>query len=173
MTAIYYVVPDGKGGIRSGGHSPDGTLHPTVPVIVCTKEISQNFMGYTEANGVLVPPPAEYVQAQAAKKTADTALSAGITVTSTTQPLIDGVYSLSQSARNNINSIENFILKHGKFPGTASVLNYPDKLGVMHAFYEVQTFSDFATAITNYVTDLNSYAHGFIPALPESTVVIA
>ncbi len=174
MTALYFVMADASGKILRGGHSPDGTLPPTGQVILCSKEISQNYMGYTVVKGELVSPPAEYVRAQEAKKAADVALLAGLTVNSTTQPLINGTYSLSQSARNNINSIENYIQKHGKFPGTAEVLVYPDSIGVMHSFYEVQTFIDFSTAILNYVTDLNTYGSGLTTMpMPESTVVIA
>lgn len=176
MSSLYYVIADKTGRIYRGGHAFDGTLPPKYEgtLVICDKAVARDASGYTVVDGVLVPPPVEFVQAAERRVLVDRALKAGLTINSPTQPLIDGTYSLSQNARNNINSIENFILKHGKFPGTAGILSYPDQGTQLHLFYEVQTFSDFATAVTNYVTDLDLYGAG-VPgvALPESSVVIA
>lgn len=89
------------------------------------------------------------------------AILAGLTVTSASAPAINGTYPIDRAAQTNISSVEIFIEKNGAFPGASGTsLAWYDIAGVAHIFPSVAIFSEFATAIANYVADLDLYAAG-------------
>lgn len=114
----------------------------------------------------------------AAGKVAAAALAAiagGLAITSTSTPAVNGTYAADQAAQLRINAIETAILKNGAFPGpNGTQIAYPDAAGAMHVFPSPALFSEFATAMANFVADVDLYAAGAPgAALPPSTVTIA
>lgn len=116
------------------------------------------------------PSAAEQLATQVAK-----AFAAGITITSTSTPALNGTYAIDPAAQQRINAIETAILKNGAFPGSSGTqLAYYDAAGAPHVFPSVAEFSAFATAVANFVADLDLYAAGAPGAsLPSADVTIA
>ena len=134
--------------------------------------------GYTVANGDLVAPAAPTAAELAAQQLAATvaaAFAAGLTITSTSTPAINGTYAVDQSAQTRISAIETAILKNGAFPGSnGTQMAYPDISGKLTVFPSTALFSEFATAVADYVADLDLYAAGATGAtLPSASVTIA
>jgi hypothetical protein len=103
------------------------------------------------------------------------ALAAGLAISSTSTPAIDGTYPVDAVTQTKIGQIEIFIQKNGTFPGSAGTsLAWFDTAGVAHIFPSVTLFSEFATAVANYVADLDLYgASAPGAALPSPSVNIA
>lgn len=119
------------------------------------------------------PPPLTPEQQLAS--VVSSALAAGLTITSTSTPAINGTYAVDQAAQSRINAIETAILKNGAFPGSnGSQMAYPDITGKLNVFPSTALFSEFATAVADYVADLDLYAAGATGAtLPSASVTIA
>lgn len=103
------------------------------------------------------------------------AMAAGLTITCTSTPALDGVYAVDQAAQARINAIETAILKNGAFPGSnGSQIAYPKIDGTLVVFPSTALFSEFATAVANFVADLDLYAAGATGAsLPAAALTIA
>ena len=119
-------------------------------------------------------PPAPTAAEQLAAAVAQ-AFAAGITITCTSTPALNGTYAVDPAAQARINAIETFVLKNNAFPGSSGAqLAYYDLGGVPHVFPSVALFSEFATAVANYVADLDLYAAGAPGAtLPSPALTIA
>lgn len=103
------------------------------------------------------------------------AFAAGLSVTSTSTPAVNGVYAVDQAAQQRINAIETYVLKNSAFPGSSGTsLAYPLASGAMVVFPSLSVWAEFADAVANYVADLDLYAAGAAGAsLPPPTVDIA
>lgn len=112
------------------------------------------------------PPPTLSQQMQAA-------LSAGLTINSTSTPALNGVYAVDQNAEFNIASVINYITVNGVFPGKAAVYPWADMAGNFHVLPNVAVFKAMATAIADYVSQWKLYAAG-APGVsqPSSTATI-
>lgn len=136
-------------------------------------------IGDTYANGAFTAPaapePAPLTAAQQRSLAVSAAFAAGLTITSTSTPAINGTYAVDQAAQSRINAIETAILKNGAFPGSSgSQMAYPDIAGKLTVFPSTALFSEFATSVANYVADLDLYAAGATGAtLPNASVTIA
>lgn len=168
----YFLTPNGSG-FDGSGYTPDGTL--PAGAIVCTQAQADNFRAYALSNGAIIDAPAAVLAAQALQAEVANALSAGLAITSTSTPAINGTYAVDQSAQTRINAIETAILKNGVFPGSSGTqMAYPDITGKLTVFPSTALFSEFATSVANYVADLDLYAAGAKGAtLPSASVKIA
>jgi hypothetical protein len=119
------------------------------------------------------PPPPTAAQALSAQVAA--AFAAGQTITSSSTPALNGTYPVDAATQNKIAQVEMFIQKNGVFPGSSGTsLAWYDIAGAAHIFPSVVLFSEFATAVANYVADLDLYGAGAPGAtLPSSSVTIA
>lgn len=142
----------------------DETQMPLITAAIQTKwvEITGNW-----------PPPLTPEQQLAS--VVSSALAAGLTITSTSTPAINGTYAVDQAAQSRINAIETAILKNGAFPGTSGTqMAYPDITGKLNVFPGLASWNAFATAIADYVADLDLYAAGAPGSrLPAAAVTIA
>lgn len=120
-------------------------------------------------------PTAADIAAQALRAAVANAFAAGLQITCTSTPAIDSTYALDQTTQAKINAIETAVMKNGVFPGSSGAqLAFPDIAGVFHVFPSVTIWGEFATAVANYVTDLELYAAGAPGAtLPSTAVTIA
>lgn len=127
---------------------------------------------WTNVTGSWPPPP---TQAEQLAAQVSDAFSAGVNITSTSTPAVNGTYAIDSAAQQRINGVETFILKNNAFPGSSGTqLGYPDKTGVMHVFPSLAIWNEFATAVANHVADLDLYAAGASGAtLPSPDVTIA
>ena len=98
--------------------------------------------------------------------------AAGLTITSTGTPALDGVYALDSASQFNISSVMLGIAAGQGLPGGGSTFNYLDTSGTPHSF-DVTNFTNFAVAVRDYITAIIYYAQGITDTPPSSTVTIA
>ncbi len=111
------------------------------------------------------PPPTLAQQAQAA-------LYAGVAITSTGTPTLNGTYGCDPGAQANLNAIQTYINTNDKFPGSAGTYSYVDMNDAPHTFPTTAAFTAFATAIADYVSDLLHVELGVLGALPANAKTI-
>lgn len=90
-----------------------------------------------------------------------TALAAGLTITSTSTPALNGVYSIGPVAQLNITSIASSIGSGQGFPDGGSTIQWLDSQSVAHEMTPAQ-FLAFADAVRNYVYQLQLTASKLI-----------
>lgn len=131
--------------------------------------------GWTVADGELVaptPPTAEQLAAAALVESAYAALNAGLTVSSTETPALNGTYAVDQLSQMDIVAIETSLNAGKGFPGGMSPFSYPDATGAMHSFSEAD-FTDFAAAVRDFVYGCRAVIGGTSTAVPSNAIQIA
>ncbi len=102
--------------------------------------------------------------------------AAGVAVTSTGTPALDGTYSILDRDISNITALATGIAAGKPLPGGGSTFNYPDITGAAHAF-SAANFLNFGTAIEDYVYNyretLLTLLGGGSGSLPSSSLTIA
>ena len=101
--------------------------------------------------------------AQAAANAQAAALAAGVAVSSTATPALDGVYAIDAATQAKVQAVALYIQVNGRFPAGVSALPWPDAGGTPHTFPTTAAFQAFATALGDYVTALSL---GQSPAQP-------
>jgi hypothetical protein len=91
--------------------------------------------------------------AQAAQASYNSAIAAGLAVTSTATPALSATYGIDAGAQFNITAETVSILTNGTFTNGQSTRNWADVSGAFHTFTVAQ-FKTFATAIAGYVDEL-------------------
>lgn len=127
--------------------------------------------GWAVSNGALVayvPPVSPPTLAQQALA----AFAAGVQITSTSTPALDGTYAISGSAQAKIQAVSLFIVVNGKFPGGQSTMAWADAAGAAHTFPNTAEFQVFATAVADYVAALDAVILGQSTTLPTQPVAI-
>lgn len=110
---------------------------------------------------------------QTAPQKSASLLQAGLTISSTGTPALNGTYACDPLSQSDIIAIETSLNAGKGFPpGGATTFNYPDVTGAMHTFSEA-SFTDLAAAIRDYVYGCKAYAYGQATSLPSSTVTIS
>lgn len=132
-------------------------------------------IGWTYVNGQFVAPPVPTPPTPTAAQQAAAALNAGIEITSTSTPLLNGTYSTSPESSANVNAVTTYILLTGTFINGATQMPWYDMDGNQHIFPSVDEFKAFATAFANYVAAVSIYgiSGGAVGPLPSSQVTIA
>jgi len=132
-----------------------------------------NPSGWAVSGGALVSytPP---VVAPTLAQQAAMALAAGLTITSTGTPALNGTYACDDAAQARINRVYALIQRGGGavFPAGLTSLPWPDKSGALHTFTSVAEFLAFETAVGNYVLALDMIQAANSGTLPSSTVNI-
>lgn len=103
-------------------------------------------------------------------------LAAGLMITSTAYPALNGTYSISATTQSDVQAVAIYIEANSKFPAGLSALPWADLSGTQHDFPTTAEFMAFATAEANYVTMLNldaqAEAAGQTPTWPSATAAI-
>jgi hypothetical protein len=128
---------------------------------------NQGEIADTDARYIQFISPAPTPASKAAE-----AMAAGLTITSTSTPAIDGTFTVDQVSQMDIIAIETSLNAGKGFPGGAATFNYADVSGVMHSFTEAN-FTDFAAAVRDYVYALKSVIAGASTTIPPATATIA
>lgn len=124
-------------------------------------------------NSALAAPSSAAAQAQS-----DLAgkLAAGLAITSSAYPALDGTYAIDPATQSQIQATALYIQVNGHFPAALSSLPWPDLAGANHSFTTTAEFQAFATAAADYVTQINLQAHieadGGTPSWPSASVSI-
>lgn len=127
--------------------------------------------GWAVSAGALVsytpPTPAPTLAQQAAAM-----LSAGLTITSTSTPALNGAYACDMTAQNHIQAEMISILVNGVFADGETTLVWPDVAGVTHTFPTVAAFKAFATSVAAFVAACAKVVNGTLATLPAATATI-
>jgi hypothetical protein len=101
------------------------------------------------------------------------AIDAGLAVTSTSTPALNGTYGVDPTAQGRIASVSTYILVNGRFPGGVTAYPWLDVTGAAHVFPTTAAFQAFATALADYVAALDMIAATGSGSLPVAAVTIA
>jgi hypothetical protein len=135
--------------------------------------ITEDMVLLTDAqvDAIRNPPPAPE---QLVALNVLSAFAAGLKVTSTSTPAINGTYPLDPVTQQEITSVTIFALVNGDFPGGTSTYPWTDVSGIPHIFPSVAVFDEWATAIANQVAAIKLYGAGAPGAeLPPASITIA
>ncbi len=149
--------------------NPDGMFHPSLLWVDCsaTPGVTQ---GWLYGNGTFSAPPAAAAPSLAAQAAAR--ISAGLQITSTSTPTLNGTYSVDGIAQGRIAAISTYILVNGKFPRSQTSYSWMDLAEQPHVFTQTAQFQAFATAIADYVAALDEIILTNSGALPATTAPI-
>jgi hypothetical protein len=100
------------------------------------------------------------------------ALSAGLAVTSTGTPALNGAYAVDAATQSRIQAELIAILLNGTFADGTTSVAWPDVSGATHDFASVDGFKTFASAVSAYVAGLYKCINGTATALPAATATI-
>ena len=95
----------------------------------------------------VVPVPTNAQLAQAAY---DAAVAAGVQVTSTGTPALNGTYALDQTTLGRITAEQVYIATAGKFTNGSTTRAWLDAAGAPHTFPSTAAFTAFAEAVAQY-----------------------
>jgi hypothetical protein len=113
-----------------------------------------------------------------AKAAADLAakIAAGLTVTSTAYPALDGAYPLDPATQQQIAAVSEYIAINGKFPGGQTSMPAYDMAGAAHNVPTTAEWQALASAEADYITQLTLQSHieasGGAPTWPSANVAI-
>lgn len=82
------------------------------------------------------------------------ALLAGVAITSTGTPALNGTYGITLEAQQKITSEQVYIATTGKFTNGQTTRGWPDAAGTLHTFPSTAEFTAFAEAVAGYVDAL-------------------
>jgi hypothetical protein len=161
---IYYLTATGN------GCSPDDTL--PAGAVVCTQEQYANASAWTVSAGAIIAatPPAPSLAQQTAK-----AMIAGLAITSTSKPALNGIYDVSAASQAHFSAEMIALLNIGGqtfADGTTSV-EWPDMASppVKHTFSAVE-FKAFGLAVGAYTAALYKCVNGTLATLPAASAAI-
>lgn len=125
--------------------------------------------------GDAVSMPEPTPPSPAPQQTAANAIAAGIALTSTGTPALNGQYPCDATAQAKVNGVVTCIVVNGTFPNGASTLNWYDTSGVAHVFPDVTTFKNFANAFINFVALVTEYSdsNGAAGSIPSNAITIS
>ncbi len=154
-------------GIRGGGVTPDGTIPSGAAECTVAQYLAAD--DWTTDGGQIVAyvPPAPTLAQQAAAL-----IAGGLTITSTGTPALNGTYSTDATAQQNIQAVQIYIQANGKFPGSSGTYPWLDKAGQPHVFPTISEFTAFATAVADFVADLQMIVYTGAGTLPAATATI-
>jgi len=113
------------------------------------------------------------VQIPTLAQQASNLIQAGLTIESTSASGLNGLYGTNAAAQSNILAVQVYLQNNGKFPGSSGTQVWLDKAGSPHTFTTTGQFTEFATAIADYVADLTLVAMTNSGTLPATTTTIA
>ena len=152
-----------------------------IPVVETPQpgQATQNILGHSMQliNGVptIVWTTAPFSAAQIAQNFFNSAISAGITITSASTPALNGTYGVDPGTRSNAQGLVFNYVNRGGFPHGASTYQYADINGGFHAVTLAQ-LQAIVNAGEDYVSDLGqallTAQAGGVPNWPSANVTI-
>jgi hypothetical protein len=147
----------------------DGSVHPYT-ARAADPVSAALFASIVEAGGVAAYVAPTLSLSQQAKA----AIQAGVTVTSTATPPLNGTYACDPATQANLSSMYNLIQRAGgaAFPAGLTALPWADAGGAIHTFTAVSDFLNFETAIGDYVLKLQLIIATNSGTLPSPAITI-
>ena len=130
-------------------------------------------VGYGYANGAFVAPPAPPAPTLAQQAAA--ALGAGLTITSTGTPAINGTYAIASGipfGREDIGTEAQFVSTFSEFTNGAQTLEWPLLNGTFVTFPSTASFMNFAKAAAQYYAAVKAVVAAGQGSFPSNQVTI-
>ena len=102
---------------------------------------------------------------------ATAAINAGLAITSTSTPALNGTYPVNAPAQAQISAEVTAILLNGTFADGAATVVWFDTSNAQHTFTAAQ-FKTFASAVAAYVSGWMKFAAGIVTTAPTQPVTI-
>ena len=130
-------------------------------------------VGYGYANGEFVAPPAP--PAPTLAQQAASALAAGLAITSTGTPAINGTYAIASGipfGREDIGTEAQFVSTFSEFTNGAQTLEWPLLNGTFVTFPSTASFMNFAKAAAQYYAAVKAVVAAGQGSFPSNQVTI-
>lgn len=114
--------------------------------------------------------------ANAIPKQIATAMAAGIIITSTATPSLNGTYPIDADTQVKLGNTVTYVMLNSAFPpASAASLPWYDVAGNAHVFTSISDFKNFATVFADFVAHIDIYAssNGQVGSIPVNTITIA
>jgi hypothetical protein len=121
----------------------------------CAQPVTSDKPGYTTIDS----SDARWIAFQAllaAQQSFAAAVLAGVVITSTATPALNGTYPCDRSTQQDIVSEQVFIASESTFTNGGTTIAWPDITGTFHSFPSTTEFTAFAKAIGQYVQALKA-----------------
>lgn len=118
---------------------------------------------------------ASAASAKTAQQGALAAIAAGIVITSTATPALNGTYPIDPATQVKLNSAVTYIMLNNAFPpALAASMPWYDASGTPHIFTAISDFKHFATAFADFVAHVDIYASsgGATGSIPSNAITI-
>lgn len=115
----------------------------------------------------VVPSPGAALAAEAGA-----AFAAGLAITSTGTPALNGTYAIDPATQAHIQAEVISILLNSTFADGSTTVVWPDMAGNTHTFGSIAEFKQFAAAVAAYVAALFKVGNGTLTTLPAATATI-
>ena len=135
----------------------------------------QNYLAWVaEGNTVTAYVPPTLTPAQIVQNEVAALIAGGLTITSTSTPSVNGVYSCDDNSVKNLNACETFILRNNAFFNGSSTQAWQLLNGSFVEIPSVAIFNAITDAIANFIAQITVYSlsNGAIGSLPSNTVTI-
>ena len=166
---MYYTLKVETNGDVSGPHFyVEKPAELPTDEIECTEAQAQSASMWAVVNGsVVAKPPTSAQQAIAA-------LAAGLTISSTSTPAINGTYATDDAEQARLNRVYSMIERAGGvFPSGLTSMPWPLADGTVVEFPSVSVFLNVEQAIGEYVLALDLIRTTNSGTLPSASVTIA
>jgi len=144
----------------------------TIPVTPTQWE-TQGTAQYVSAGALVAGTAPVVAPALTLAQQAFVLINSGIAITSTGSTSLNGTYATNAAAQSNLLAIQVYLQANGKFPGSSGSLLWLDANNNPHTFTSTGQFTEFASAIADYVADLTLISMTGSGTLPPSTTTIA
>ena len=168
--STYFLTLGSAGNVTGSGFTPDGTIPPGA--IICTETEAQNSARCTVSGTTVTlnPAPAPTLAQQAAA-----ALGAGLAITSTGTPAINGTYAIASGipfGREDIGTEAQFVSTFSEFTNGAQTLEWPLLNGTFVTFPSTASFMNFAKAAAQYYAAVKAVVAAGQGSFPSNQVTI-
>lgn len=131
--------------------------------------------GYSYASGVFTPPAVSAPPAPTLAQQAAAAINAGLAITSTGTPALDGTYTVASGVpfgREDIGTEAQFVSTFSEFTNGAQTLEWPMADGTFVAFPSTAAFLNFAKAAAQFYAAAKAVAALNSGTLPSASATI-
>jgi len=130
------------------------------------------YAGLPASTQAQLTPPTTPISPSLAQQ-ASLLVGAGLSIASTSASGLNGIYGTNAAAQSNLLAVQVYLQANQKFPGTSGSMLWLDANNSPHTFTSTGQFTEFATAIADYVADLTLISMTGSGVLPPTTTTIA
>jgi hypothetical protein len=170
---MFYIQVDKSSNITNSYAGPDELAAPWI--VVSGTEFAKIVPGCTWSGSEVVAPAIPTPPAPTLAQQAAALIAAGLTITSTGTPALDGLYTVASGisfGREDIGTEAQFISTFAEFTNGTTTLAWPLKTGVFVTFPSTAAFLNFVKAAGQFYAACQAVIATGAGTLPSAAVVI-